>query len=123
CDCQVLLHRCHSSESNQLGYLWSGNPEGDVSSFFSLGVESPENHPSTCLSTLQRLNSPTIGELPGREETKHFILRKLFTAFQPQATVEKDLFSPGLAKNPTPRDPAFVHQLQPWFQSDLYLCF
>ncbi|MEQ2302357.1 hypothetical protein AMECASPLE_006045 [Ameca splendens] len=33
------------------------------------------------------------------------------------------LIFPGLAKNPTPRDPAFVHQLQPWFQSDLYPCF
>ncbi|MEQ2223686.1 hypothetical protein ILYODFUR_039168, partial [Ilyodon furcidens] len=58
-------------------------------------------------------------EFPGREETKHFILRKLFTACRPQATVEKDLFPPGLAKNPTPGDPMFVHQ----FQSDFYLCF
>ncbi|MED6246797.1 hypothetical protein ATANTOWER_023783 [Ataeniobius toweri] len=33
CDWQVLLHRCCSSESNQLGYLWSGNPEGGVSLF------------------------------------------------------------------------------------------
>ncbi|MEQ2193204.1 hypothetical protein XENOCAPTIV_026219 [Xenoophorus captivus] len=26
-DWQVLLHRCSSSESNQLGFIWSGNPE------------------------------------------------------------------------------------------------
>ncbi|MED6237282.1 hypothetical protein ATANTOWER_022060 [Ataeniobius toweri] len=32
-DWQLLLHRCFSSESNQLGFLWSGNPEGGVSSF------------------------------------------------------------------------------------------
>ncbi|MEQ2249870.1 hypothetical protein ILYODFUR_034036 [Ilyodon furcidens] len=36
CDWQVLLHRCCSSESNQLGYLWIGNPEGGVSSFSHL---------------------------------------------------------------------------------------
>ncbi|MED6288783.1 hypothetical protein CHARACLAT_029883 [Characodon lateralis] len=72
CDWQVLLHRCCSSESNQLGY---------------------------------------------------FILQKQFTACQPQATMEKDLFSPGLAKNPTPRDPEFFHQLLPWLKSDLYPCF
>ncbi|MEQ2301239.1 hypothetical protein AMECASPLE_033825 [Ameca splendens] len=69
------------------------------------------------------LMSELTVEFPGREETKHFILRKLFTACQPQATLEKDFFSPGLAKNPTPRDPAFVRQLQSWFQSNLYPYF
>ncbi|MEQ2221247.1 hypothetical protein ILYODFUR_013832, partial [Ilyodon furcidens] len=38
CDWQVLLHRCSSSESNQLGFTWSGHPEGGGRSFFSLGV-------------------------------------------------------------------------------------
>ncbi|MED6265346.1 hypothetical protein CHARACLAT_024510, partial [Characodon lateralis] len=36
CDWQVLLHRCFSSESNQLGFLWSGNPRRRRELVFSL---------------------------------------------------------------------------------------
>ncbi|MEQ2309078.1 hypothetical protein AMECASPLE_034952, partial [Ameca splendens] len=60
-------------------------------------------------------------KFPGREETKHYILRKLVTACQPQATVEKDLFPPVLPRTPpleTPHSsasssrgssPTFIH--------------
>ncbi|MED6265979.1 hypothetical protein CHARACLAT_030930 [Characodon lateralis] len=35
----------------------------------------------------------------------------------------KGLIFPRSCQESTPRDPAFVHQLQPWFQSDLHPCF
>ncbi|MED6255641.1 hypothetical protein ATANTOWER_012605 [Ataeniobius toweri] len=66
CDWQVLLHRCCSSESNQLGYLWSGNPELGVSSFFSLAhpllkeVVEPFWSPFSFVSCSEEFGDPSL---------------------------------------------------------------
>ncbi|KAK5610426.1 hypothetical protein CRENBAI_004861 [Crenichthys baileyi] len=76
-----------SLDTSALSLLFASNSKP---SFSGAICEPPINlpvHPPM-------LNAPTIVDFPGREETKHFILRKLFTACQPQATVEKDLFLP-----------------------------
>ncbi|MED6246859.1 hypothetical protein ATANTOWER_025021, partial [Ataeniobius toweri] len=62
---QGMTGRCCSSESNQLGYLWSGNPEGGVSSFSHLACSlfAEGSHGNFLVSVFTRVMFRGVWEL------------------------------------------------------------